>query len=68
MSPDEISAFKKLGFIVLRQYYSDNEILKILDEVNRLESLIPEKGGMMKYYETPFGQDSINQSNDINSD
>ena len=63
LSPDEISAFKKLGFIVLRQYYSDNKILKILDEVNRLKSLIPEKEGIMKYYETPFGKDSINQSN-----
>ena len=62
LSPDEILDFKKLGFIVLRQYYSGNEILKILDEVNRLESLMPEKGGMMKYYDTPFGQDSNNQS------
>jgi len=62
LSPDEILDFNKLGFIVLRQYYSVNEILKILDEVNRLELLIPEKGGMMKYYDTPFGQDSSNQS------
>ena len=62
LSTDEILDFKKLGFIVLRQYYSTNEILKILDEVNRLELLIPEKGGMMKYYDTPFGQDSSNQS------
>ena len=37
LSPDEISAFKKLGFIVLRQYYSANETLRILDEVNRIE-------------------------------
>ena len=44
------------------RYYSANEVLKILDEVNRLESLIPEKGGMMKYYDTPFGQDSSNKS------
>ena len=62
LSPDEILDFKKLGFIVLRQYYSGNEILKILDAVNRLESLIPEKGGMMKYFDNPFGQDSNNQS------
>jgi hypothetical protein len=62
LSPDELLDFKKLGFIVLRQYYSGNEILKILDEVNRLESLMPEKGGMMKYYDYPFEQDSNNQS------
>jgi len=62
LSPDEILDFNKLGFIVLRQYYSVNEILRILDEVNRLESLMPEKGGMMKYYETPIGKDSNNQS------
>jgi len=62
LSPDEILDFNKLGFIVLRQYYSVNEILKILNEVNRLESLMPEKGGMMKYYDTPFGQDSNSQS------
>ena len=62
LSPDEILDFNKLGFIVLRQYYSVNEILKILDEVNRLESLTPEKGGIMKYYETPFMQYSSNQS------
>jgi hypothetical protein len=62
LSPDEILDFNKLGFIVLRQYYSGSEILKILDEVNRLESLMPEKGGMMKYYDNPFGQDSNNQS------
>ena len=62
LSPDEILDFNKLGFIVLRQYYSVNEILKILDEVNRLESLIPETGGIMKYYETPFEKDSNNQS------
>ncbi|GIT34695.1 MAG: hypothetical protein Ct9H300mP4_10140 [Gammaproteobacteria bacterium] len=37
LSPDEILDFNKLGFIVLRQYYSVNEILKILDEVNGLE-------------------------------
>ena len=62
LSPEEILEFKKLGCIVLRQYYSVNEILKILDEVNRLELLTPEKGGMMKYYDTPFGQDSNSQS------
>ena len=62
LSADEILDFKKLGFIVLRQYYSGNEILKILDEVNRLESLMPEKVGMMQYYDTPFGQNSSNQS------
>ena len=62
LSPDEILDFNKLGFIVLRQYYSGNEILEILYEVNRLESLMPEKGGMMKYYDYPFEQDSNNQS------
>ena len=62
LSRDEILDFNKLGFIVLRQYYSANEILKILDEVNLIESLIPKKGGMMKYYDTPFGKDSSNQS------
>ena len=62
LSRDEILDFNKLGFIVLRQYYSTNEILKILDEVNLIESLIPKKGGMMKYYDTPFGKDSSNQS------
>ena len=62
LSPDEILDFKKLGFVVLRQYYSVNTIQRILDEVNHLESLIPKKGEMMKYYDTPFGQDSNNKS------
>jgi len=62
LSADEILDFKKHGFIVLRQYYSVKEILKILYEVNRLESLVSEKGGMMKYYDTPFEQNSSNQS------
>ena len=62
LSPDEILDFKKLGFIVLRQFYSVDEILKILDEVNLLETSIPDKGDMMKYYDVPFGKDSSNQS------
>ena len=62
LSPDEILDFKKLGFVVLRQYYSVNTIQKILDEVNHLESLMPKKGEMMKYYDTPFRQDSNNKS------
>ena len=61
LSSDEILDFKRLGFVVLRQYFSVNEIQKILDEVNRLEFLVPKKGEMMKYYDTPFKQGSDNK-------
>ena len=62
LSADEISAFKKLGFIVLRQYYDEHQIKRILDEVNRLETMSLEKGSIMKYYDTPFEHDSSSQS------